>query len=364
MVLAFLLFFLPFAAAEGPDLTVIGQNEPVILENPETGERVQVLAKVDTGADRTSIDEDIAEDLGLDLEDAPTVTIVSATGEEERPVVDVTLKIAGKTRQSAVSVNDRSGLSTPMIVGLGDLQGFLVSPSQDQLTTPEGAAEMTALESLRRALRTNFVLGPEALLALIPLAAVLVVAFRTLVGLTTFGVFAPILIALSFTETGPLLGSAMFLAVVLAGVALEPLLRALHLSRTARLAVLLTTVVLVLFGVKAVLNGLALGAVLSAAFPAVITVAIIEQLWTAWEQEGLGSAALTGLWTGLMIFATGLILSFEVVQMLAARAPLVIAAISAALCFLLGRYRGLRLTELLRFRPAVKGRASTERVPY
>lgn len=343
------------ASAQPGGLTLIGQNEQVVLTNPETDEQVQVLAKIDTGADRSSVDEELTEVLGLDLEGAEIVTVTSATGEEERPLVDVEIGLAGQTFASTVSVNDRRGLSTDMILGQNDLAGFLVSTAQDQLTSPTDASatEASFLGNLRRALNTDiFTLSAEALFALIPLVAVLVVALRTLVGLKTFGVFAPILIALSFTQTGVLLGSVMFSAVLLTGVLVEPVLRALRLSRTARLAILLTTVILTLFGAKELLNAAALGAVLTAAFPAVVTVAIIEQLWTTWEQEGFAEAAWTSLWTGLVIVLAGFVTTLEPVQMLATRAPLVLAALGIVACVLLGRYRGLRLTELLRFKPA------------
>jgi len=372
MVLKGVLFILAVlfaphpASAQTGGFTVIGQNEQVILANSETNEQVQVLAKVDTGADRSSIDTELAEALGLDLEDAETVTVTSATGEEERSLVGVNISLAGRTFASTVSVDDRSSLSTDMILGQNDLAGFLVSTTQDQLTTPTGAsvADASLLDSVRRALNTDiFTLSAEALFALIPLVAVLVVALRTLVGVKTFGVFAPILIALSFTQTGVLLGSAMFAAVLLAGILVEPALRALRLSRTARLAILLTTVVLTLFGAKAVLNAAALGAVLTAAFPAAVTVAIIEQLWTTWEQEGFADAAWTSLWTGLVIVLTGFVTTLEPVQMLATRAPLVLAALGIVACVLLGRYRGLRLTELLRFKPAAAGQDLPKQTP-
>ena len=355
-ILAFAALLVPNLAAAQPDgLIVIGQNEQVVLRNPATGEQVQVLAKIDTGADRTSIDSELAEALGLELENARTVTVTSATGEEERSLVKVEIGLAGQTFESTVSVNDRSGLSTAMILGKSDLSGFLVSTAQDQLTSPTDAsvADTSLLGSVRRALNTDiFTLSAEALFAHIPRVAVLVVALRTLVGVKTFGVFAPILIALSFTQTGVLLGSAMFAAVLLAGILVEPALRALRLSRTARLAILLTTVVLTLFGAKALLNAAALGAVLTAAFPAVVTVAIIEQLWSTWEQEGLKEAAWTSLWTGLVIVTAGFTTTLEPVQILATRAPLIVAALGIVMCVLLGRYRGLRFTELLRFKPA------------
>lgn len=336
---------------KGKTFTVIGQNEQVIISNPKNDRRIQALAKIDTGADRTSIGTEFAKTLGLELENTKTVRVISGTGEEKRPVVDIAMQIAGRTLNLEVSVTDRATLSTQMIIGKDALAGFIVNTSQDQITQPEREVKNTTfLQKLRSALQTDvFSLSPEALLALIPLAAVLVVAFRSLIGLGTFGIFAPILIAISFTETGVVLGSFMFITVVLIGIAVEPPLRTLRISRTSRLAVLLTVIVLTLLAIKAFLNFAALGAVLAAAFPAVITVAIIEQLWERWEQESFRHAITIALWTALIIILTGFILSIEFVQILATRNPLLIAGTSVVLCLLLGRYRGLRVTELSRF---------------
>lgn len=343
----------PPETPSGEDYIVIGQSEQVILSAPDRSKELQVQAKIDTGADRTSIDTELVQALGIELDSSRTVTIITGSGEEERPLVDVVLMIAGQTKETTVSVNDRSQLSTKMIIGQNDLTGFLVSTAQDQLTSPKGQPPNVSLvDQVRSAFETEvFALGPEALLALIPFAAVLVAAFRTLVGLRTYGIFAPILIAISLTETGVFIGSAMFVLVVVAGIVVEPVLRALRLSRTSRLAVLLTIVVLTLLAVKAFLNYFALGAVLAAAFPAVITVAIIEQLWERWEREGLKKAATISLWTALIIVATGFILTIEVVQIAATQYPVAMAGLSVVLCLLLGRYRGLRVTELLRFQP-------------
>lgn len=60
------------------------------------GEKVGALARIDTGASSSSIDDDIAEELGFDLDDAETVTVASSLGREERPVVVGGLQLAGE----------------------------------------------------------------------------------------------------------------------------------------------------------------------------------------------------------------------------------------------------------------------------
>lgn len=96
--------FGPAVAQEVPDKPVLGNTEPVALVNGDTC--ILVDAKVDTGADRSSVDEELAEALGLDLEDADTATFSSALGETERPIVDVTFYLAGDDTEVEVSVSD------------------------------------------------------------------------------------------------------------------------------------------------------------------------------------------------------------------------------------------------------------------
>jgi hypothetical protein len=50
-------------------LVILGEKELVELSAQEGGETREVLAKFDTGAGYSSIDRDLAEDLGIDLED-------------------------------------------------------------------------------------------------------------------------------------------------------------------------------------------------------------------------------------------------------------------------------------------------------
>lgn len=92
------------------------------------GEKHQLKAKIDTGAFRTSIDEDLARKLGLmDPENILWERgYRSALGREERKVVGVTFYLNGKKIKTAASVSDRSKLKRPMIIGRRDLLGFSI----------------------------------------------------------------------------------------------------------------------------------------------------------------------------------------------------------------------------------------------
>lgn len=96
------------------------------------GKKVKVLARIDTGALRSSIDRKFAQDLGLLSEDnilwRKRYAYRSATGKQSRPVIGLTLRLAGRKIKTSASVANRTKLATPLLIGRYDLSGFLVDP--------------------------------------------------------------------------------------------------------------------------------------------------------------------------------------------------------------------------------------------
>jgi hypothetical protein len=97
---------------------------------------------------------------------------------------------------------------------------------------------------------------------------------------------------------------------------------------------------------------------MGAAFPVVVLAALIERFWECHEEDGL-RAALTG-WLVTITVAVGvsLLLVLPMVRTAIEARPLELAAALTGVCILVGRYRGLRVSELVRFRAAVTGSAS------
>jgi alpha-L-glutamate ligase-like protein len=94
--------------------------------------KVPVLAKIDTGAWRTSIDKGLASQLGL-LRPENVLwkkKVRSALGETSRPVINLTFYLAGRRIKTVASVSDRGRVSYPLLIGRQDLQGFLVRPGE------------------------------------------------------------------------------------------------------------------------------------------------------------------------------------------------------------------------------------------
>lgn len=106
--------------------------ENVTIYGFQNKRRKTVQARIDTGAKRTSIDRELARELGLLNEDnilwRNRYAYRSAAGRQTRPVVAVTLRIAGRKLKTSASVANRSKMSTPLLIGRNDLEGFLVNP--------------------------------------------------------------------------------------------------------------------------------------------------------------------------------------------------------------------------------------------
>lgn len=114
-------------AEEG--IKTLGAVEEVKVLDAQ-GNKASVLAKIDTGAWASSIDRAVAQNLGL-MGKGKVLwhkKAVSALGEEVRPVINVTLWLAGRRIKAPMSVADRSSLTFKMILGRTELGGFLVNP--------------------------------------------------------------------------------------------------------------------------------------------------------------------------------------------------------------------------------------------
>ena len=97
------------------------------------GGEESVRAKVDTGADRTTVDKDLAAKLRLGQTGSKVTIKTSATGKMvERPLAEATVTIKGKSFKLKVGVADRSLMRYRVIIGRDILRSgdFLIDPSR------------------------------------------------------------------------------------------------------------------------------------------------------------------------------------------------------------------------------------------
>ncbi len=193
------------------------------------------------------------------------------------------------------------------------------------------------------------------LLLMVPLGALLVVFLRTFVGLNTFGTFMPILIALAFRETQLVWGLFLFTAIVFLGLLIRFYLEKMMLLLIPRLASILVIVVILMLIISLVSTQLGAERVLSISlFPMVIMAMTIERMSITWEENGSQEAIMQGLGS-LFVACLGYFVMTNTLLMYAMFVFPELLFVVLALCLLMGRYTGYRLSELHRFRAISAG---------
>lgn len=342
----------PTARATGGQDVVVGQRELVRMTGPD-GTTIEVTATVDTGAGRSSIDDDVARDLGIDPGQASTITVQSALGEEERPVAPVAFQVAGRTQVVEVSINDRAELTDPVLVGRDQLGDVLVAPDQAQLTTPAAPTPPSPLRAVLAARSAS--LTPGGLLALLPLAALVIVVLRQVVGFATLGTFTPVLLTLGVLQVGFVPALVLTAAVVGLGLALEPALRRVQMPRVARLGALIALAAFLLLLLEQVTGLHGAADSWGAAFPLVVSAGLVERIYEVLGADGWGDALRdTASTIGVAAAAVPVLLS-PPVRHVAETAPAALALASLVLALVAGSYRGLRMNEVVRFERTADG---------
>ncbi len=193
------------------------------------------------------------------------------------------------------------------------------------------------------------------LLLLIPLGALVIALLRNVVGLRTFGMFMPMLIALAFTATGLWTGTALFALIIGCALLSRVLITGFYLLLVARVAFVLTLIVLLTVGI--ILVGDRAGLSLSGltAFPFVIMTMIVERISVSLEEEGIENTLRRVGGTVVVIYITYAVIHSPWLQTLFVVFPELIVGI-LGLLVAVGRYTGYRLTELVRFRTLMSPR--------
>jgi hypothetical protein len=101
------------------------------------GGEESVRAKIDTGADRTTVDGELAAKLKLETTGSKVkVKAMGGSHLMERPLVKAAVTLKGRTFKLTVGVADRSQMRYRMIIGRDILRSgyFLIDPSRKKKT--------------------------------------------------------------------------------------------------------------------------------------------------------------------------------------------------------------------------------------
>lgn len=192
------------------------------------------------------------------------------------------------------------------------------------------------------------------IMLMIPVGVLVILILRNIGGLQALGTFTPVLIALAFRETELAFGIVLFTLITALGLSLRSYLEHLKLQMLPRLSVVLTFVVILFAVISLLSHKLGLERAQSVTlFPMVILTMTIERLSIIWEERGANNAFKVALGTLFAAAIAYFLMSWEQLSYLIFTFPgLVLVMIGFMLA--MGRYRGYRLTELMRFKTFVK----------
>ena len=191
-------------------------------------------------------------------------------------------------------------------------------------------------------------------LMIFPLAILMVVIMRNVIGVSTMGTFTPMLIAMSLVKTGLVPGLVCFFVMIFLGFLMRSLVARLNLLLVPRISFVVIFVIMLIQILTVVGYRLDYEIISSAiSFPIIITAWIIERASITWEEEGARNTLKEIFNTLITAMITYVVISSEYVR----HVMFAFNEFNLAIMFmvmLLGTYTGYRLVELMRFAPLAR----------
>lgn len=185
---------------------------------------------------------------------------------------------------------------------------------------------------------------------MLPIGALIVVLFRNVIGVPTFGTFLPALIAAAAGETG-LVWGLVSISIVMFTVAIARLvIQRFGLLHSPTLAILLAVVVLTMLSTSLMAEDAGLMSLARISFFPIAVMAIAsERFYLALVEQGFIQALQQLSGTLLVVLACYLVMNSMAMQVLISGFPETLLWVIAANVYL-GRWVGVRVLEMVRFR--------------
>lgn len=252
-----------------------------------------------------------------------------------------------------------SAAPTPVPIESSQKNG-LVSGHLEEILQKQSLGPVWPLNPIKYAIRAAVGAGVPAntlvLLLLLPLVASLIAAIRHLVGLRGFGIFLPAALSVVFVATGPILGIGLFLVIVVVSTLIRLIMRGLklRLQYLPRMALILWFVSFAVLGILFAAPLINWPALSNVSIFAVLFLTLLAEDFTR-VQLGKSFQTAMNLTTETLLLAliSFVALTLTPVQEFALLNPETYLLGVFIFDLLVGRYAGLRLMELWRFRKLI-----------
>jgi len=188
---------------------------------------------------------------------------------------------------------------------------------------------------------------------MLPIGALVVVVFRNVIGMPTFGTFLPALIAAAANETGAGWGLIAVLILVAIVFLARGAVHRLELLHSPTLAILLAAVAVAILGTALAADHVGLHRLTRITmFPLAVMAITAERFYLTLTERGGTSAGKELAGTLVVMLACHAVMGSLALQVMVIGFPEILLWVVAADIYL-GRWVGVRLSEYLRFRPVL-----------
>lgn len=298
--------------------------------------RITVLAQ-GTSTSSSAMDADLT-----DLEESTKAAEVSTlSGTLASPSAEVVQKIEEETKKD---------ITEPTPEQKSKLARFMEENPPGKLSW-NNFIQHAIHSAVKQGMPANIIV----LVLLFPLITSLIASSRHIIGLRGFGLYIPAVLAVALVSTGIVEGLVIFIAITATAILAKKIISRFNLSYLPRTAMLIWTISLGIFAILLLAPVLNLVSLMKGnIFPILILVLLSENFIDAQSRTKQSNAIALTTETLVLAFISAIILKWETVQKFALTEPELLIVLTAAINFLIGKFGGLRVTELLRFRSIIE----------
>lgn len=191
------------------------------------------------------------------------------------------------------------------------------------------------------------------LLLILPVIATILAFLKQVIGITTFGLFTPSIVALSFLALGWQIGVAFLLFILITGYMTRAVMRKWRMLYIPKVAIILTVVSITLMILLAIATAFGMTFSRDTVFVLLIMSTLAESFLNVKTEEGMYSAVIGVAETVLAALLCVFIAQWTILQSAIFAYPEVVLVTILINAFL-GKWTGLRLVEYFRFREVFK----------
>jgi len=208
---------------------------------------------------------------------------------------------------------------------------------------------------IERAITNGVEAKTIVMLLLLPLLATLVSVMHYILGVSGYGIFVPTMIAVALSATGIAGGLILFGAILMISILSNLILKRLKLHFWPVRALGLVFISVGVFGLMVISTGLKMVDISNISiFPVLFMILLAEEFTRTQLVKSKKEAIKLTLGTLGLAILGAVLMGWQGVAEVVLRYPEAIIVVTVVINLMVGNYTGIRLTEIKRFRKAIR----------